>query len=115
MTAKGFTDAVALPVPEGSDLSPGVRRGLEAWLRDEMTDQVVEVGYRTEEGVRWISVRHFGTPDGSIDIQVGDVEFDERLFDLDYHLGSRPAPVVDASALLALVDMFDRPPADEPH
>jgi hypothetical protein len=115
LTARGFKDGVALPVPDGSDLSPGARQGLEAWLRDQMKDQIVEVGYRINEGVRWIRVQHFGTPDGSIDIQVGDVEFDERLFDLDYHLGARPAPVVDAAALLALVDMFDRAPADEPH
>ena len=112
LTAKGFKDGVALPVPDGSDLSPGARQGLEAWLRDKMRSQIVEVGYRKDEGVRWISVRHFGTPDGNIDIQVGDVEFDERLFDLDYNLERRPAPVVDASALLALVDMFDRPAAD---
>jgi hypothetical protein len=114
LTAKGFQDGVALPVPEGSDLSPGARQGLEAWLRDKMKDQIVEVGYRMNEGVRWISVRHFGTPDGRIDIQLADVEFDDRLFDLDYHLERRPAPVVDASALLALVDMFDRAATDEP-
>ena len=78
-----------------------------------MKDQIVEVGYRINEGVRWLSVRHFGTPDGCIDIQVDDVEFDDRLFDLDYQLERRPAPVVDASALLALVDMFDRAAADE--
>ena len=112
LTAKGFQDGLTLPVPDGSGLSAGARQGLEAWLRDKMKDQIVEVGYRMDEGVRWIRVQHFGTPDGSIDIQVADIEFDDRLLDLDYHLERRPAPVVDASALLALVDMFDRAPTD---
>jgi hypothetical protein len=67
-----------------------------------------------DEGIRWINVRQFGTPDGWIDIQVADVEFDDRLFDLDYHLERRPAPVVDGSVLLTLVNMFDRAAADEP-
>ncbi len=114
MTARGFEDGVALPVPEGSDLSPGTRQGLEAWLRDEMKDQVVEVGYRMDEGVRWLSVRRFGTPDGSIDIHVADVEFDERQFELDYQLERRAAPVVDASMLLGLLDMIDRAAAADP-
>lgn len=114
LTASGFQQGLSLPVADGSRISPGARQGLEAWLRDRMKDQVVEVGYRMDEGVRWIKVRHFGTPEGCIDIQVGDVEFDGRLFDLDYHLERRPAPVVDASAMLALVDMFDRRAAGKP-
>ncbi len=109
LTARGFHEAVALP-----GLSPSVREGLEAWLRDMMKDQIVEVGYRLDEGVRWISVRHFGKPAGRIDIQLADVEFDTRLFDLDYHLERRSAPVVDASAMLKLVGMFDRPVANGP-
>jgi hypothetical protein len=114
LTAAGFHGRIRLPVPDHSELTPGTREGLESWLQDMMRDQVVEVGYRVDDGVRWIHVRHFGRTDGCIDVQVGDVEFDTRLFDLDYHLERRSAPVVDASALLALVDMLDRAAADEP-
>lgn len=113
LTAKGFREAVPLPVPDGGGPPADVRKGLEAWLRDMMKNQIVEVGYRMDEGVRWIHVRHFGTPDGCIDIQLANVEFDDRLFDLDYHLERRPAPLVDASALVALLDLFDRATADE--
>ncbi|MHC4234432.1 MAG: hypothetical protein ACYSUQ_04890 [Planctomycetota bacterium] len=102
LTATDFQGVVGLPAGDEGRLPRQLREGLRKWLLGMMTEMTVQIGYRQDAGVQWVDVRYFGPADGTIYIELGDVEFDERLLDLQYQRQLNPAPVIDIAALLEL-------------
>ncbi len=94
LTASGFYDRLVK-----SKVIEGLGPRLQVFIREIIKDVELEIAYSIEDGVQWVRIKHFGHADGTIMLQLANLEFDEQLLAKQYHYGLRQAPELNLRRL----------------